>query len=132
MNKREKIILALSITVILAVVVSLNLNLQGAQGAAPGGMLTMVATSSTIDATSASRVAFASSTDCTSRVITVPVGGGIRISFADLPGITLSATVGHIQAASTTVTYDAGLYGCGQLTVWGEGDLQVTEFRGFR
>ena len=132
MTTREKILGTILITVILAVVVSLNLNLQEAQGEAPGGMMTMVATSSTIDATNASRVAFASSTDCVSRVVTVPAGGGIMIKFADWAGITLSATVGHMQAASTTEMYDAGLYGCGQMTVWGEGDLQVTEFRGFR
>src|SRR3990167_10416426 len=99
MTNREKLLGIGIIALILFAALSLNQNLQVAQGGAPGGMQTILATSSTITATSASMVAFATSTDCASRVITVPPNGGIRIHFADQAGITLSATVGHIQAA---------------------------------
>ncbi len=102
------------------------------KGSAPTGYATQISTSSTITLSGTSGVAFASSTDCTNRVVTVPPAGGARINFGDNAGIVPSATVGHMQAASTTVYYDSGLYGCGQWTIYGTGAMQVTEFRGFK
>lgn len=54
---------------------------------------------------------------CHNRVVTPNTD--IRISFDQVAGhgsSTLSATIGHIQTGSTTVTYDSALYGCGQMT----------------
>ena len=138
MTNRKKIIVALSITAILGLIVSLNLNLQEVKGSAPSGYETFVATSSTITVANAARVAFATSTGCTSRVVTVLTQNtAVMAKFADHSSITLSATAGHRLANSSTtpITLDAGLYGCGQMTVFAESGtvtLQVSEFRGFR
>lgn len=61
---------------------------------------------------------FATSTQCTSRVITTN-GNAINISFDSLSSTSPSATSGHYQAASTTVAYDAGIYGCGLWSAYG-------------
>lgn len=58
---------------------------------------------------------------CHSRVITTS-SQGIRLSFGDTAGFgstTLSNTVGHYQAASTSVVYDSALYGCGLMSAIG-------------
>lgn len=59
--------------------------------------------------------AFATSTNCTSRTISTKTAP-IVLSFVD--GATSSPIRGHIQAASTTVNYDAELYGCGRVTAY--------------
>lgn len=54
---------------------------------------------------------------CLNRVVTTQ-GQEIKVLFGDAIGLTatsVSATVGHLQAASTTVSYDSGLYGCGKM-----------------
>lgn len=55
---------------------------------------------------------------CAARVISTDYQP-IRISFASLSSTTLSTSVGVYQAASTTVAYDASIYGCGYVTVRG-------------
>lgn len=73
-----------------------------------------------------------SSAVCHSRVVTTEQA--IRISFDEVAGFsstTLSATVGHSQAASTTVVYDAALYGCGWMTaksVSATGTITISSF----
>ena len=71
---------------------------------------------------------------CASRVIST-ASSSIMLSFGST---TPSASRGHWQAASTTERYDAGLYGCGQWTVFGfpitgtavtASTFSVTEFR---
>lgn len=80
---------------------------------------------------------FSKGTDCDGRAITVPGGAGIMISFSDslsrpqnISSTTLSASIGHYQAGSTTVMYDSGLYGCGRVTAWAWSSttLTVSEF----
>ena len=55
---------------------------------------------------------------CMSRIISTQ-GYPIMISFGSVSSTTLSTSVGHLQAASTTAEYDGGAYGCGYLTVRG-------------
>ena len=58
-----------------------------------------------------------SSPTCHNRVVST--NHDIRLSFDQVTGhgsSTLSATVGHIQLASTSVSYDSALFGCGQMT----------------
>lgn len=70
---------------------------------------------------------------CKSRVVTTN-NNGINLSFGDatlFSSTTLTATKGHYQAASTTVVYDSGLYGCGRMTALGliaSGTVTVSEF----
>lgn len=65
---------------------------------------------------------------CGSRVISTG-GQFIRFSLGELSpytiaSTTVSATIGFIQPASTTVVYDAALYGCGEW--WAYGDTAST------
>lgn len=112
-----------------------------AESSAPPGMQTIWATSSIIAlSNTASRNLFASST-CISRTITTS-STPIRIKFGDHANFNLSANNGHLQAASTTVTYDGAAYGCGLWTGFTVQDSDtlgdpaegaaITEFGGFR
>lgn len=72
---------------------------------------------------------FDENSNCSSRVIST-TAQAIMLSFDEplsLPaGIgnvsssTVSGSVGHIQLASTTVAYDGGLYGCGNVYAYGQ------------
>lgn len=68
---------------------------------------------------------------CASRIITT-AGQPIMLSFGTVSSTTLSATYGHLQAASTTIAYDASIYGCGYMTAYGYNastSITVTETR---
>lgn len=63
---------------------------------------------------------FAASVSCGSRVIRTQ-GQEIYLLFADpvngdLASTTLSSTAGFLQASSTTIAYDASVFGCGRMT----------------
>ena len=67
---------------------------------------------------------FSSKASCSSRVISTTDGLGqaIQILFGDpvngdISSTSISEVVGHLQAGSTTVMYDSGLYGCGRWIV---------------
>lgn len=71
---------------------------------------------------------FADVPDCKSRVVTT-LGQPIRISFDDATGFgstTIGSNVGHLQAASTTVAYESGIYGCGRFTAWAPASSTIT------
>lgn len=75
---------------------------------------------------------FAANTACKSRVVTTDGTSAIRISFTAIPtsgnvgSTTVGATVGHIQLASTTVSYDSGIYGCGTWNAWAWASTTLT------
>lgn len=114
--------------------------LPKAQGSAPLGYATIWATSSndTLIVTQANTL-FATSTGCTSRIIStrwLP----IAIKFGDHAAFDLTqGNSGAIQASSTVVAYDSGLYGCGLWTAVAVSSasttatgITVTEFQGFK
>lgn len=70
---------------------------------------------------------FADAADCKARIITTN-NGAIWLSFDDdyLASTTLAAGVGHYQAASTTVAYESGIYGCGRTTAFSVASGTVT------
>ena len=69
---------------------------------------------------------FTNKTSCTSRIISTTDGTNQNIQLifedpsrgTDISSTTLTAVVGHLQSGSTTVMYDAGLYGCGRWTAF--------------
>lgn len=78
---------------------------------------------------------FAANDTCKARVVTTRGDSAIMLSFGDktngdFSSTTLSAGIGHLQAASTTVVYDSGLYGCGRWTAyaWVSSTISVSEF----
>lgn len=97
--------------------------------ATPGIPATLATSSISVVGTTASRV-FATST-CTSRIITT-AAKPVMLTFSDLNGYTPTGAFGHLQAASTTVSYDSGLYGCDAVKIFGfdsNTTITVSEFR---
>lgn len=93
-------------------------------------------TTTTVGTTPVTLFADQSNAVCHSRVVTTQ-GLGINISFGEVlvansttswtfSSSSLSNSVGHWQAPSTTVAYDAGLYGCGRMTARATGNTPVT------
>lgn len=111
---------------------------QIAQAAAPIGIPASVATTSTsvIGPTVAiNNLRMGSTTNetylqCASRIISTS-NSAIMLAFSSAASTSLSGTVGNWQAASTTVAYDSGLYGCGYWTVYAYATttLTITETR---
>lgn len=68
-------------------------------------------------------------TTCAARIVTSGVGS-ISLAFNDN---VLAGNPGHQQAASTTVSYDGSIYGCGRMRVRGNvtpaGTITITETR---
>ncbi len=135
----KKIIL---ISVTVAILISFGVYIARKQsfGSAPAGMKTIVA-SSTVKAIvgpQAPTAIFSATVDCTSRVITT-YANPIMLTFAtstDLDQtVKPTAIFGHYQAASTTVAYDSGLYGCDLWQAYGytaTDTISISEFKGFR
>jgi hypothetical protein len=59
---------------------------------------------------------FAKNSGCAVRIVTT-LANPIMLSFTST--LTPNATTGHLQTASTTVAYENGIYGCGQLSAYG-------------
>lgn len=89
------------------------------RGSAPDGVPATVATSTVSQTVTAgtAELLFATSSDCAARIIGT-AGGAIRLTFSDTLGARPTALAGHVQAASTTVAYDSGLYGCHAIWVY--------------
>ncbi len=91
----------------------------------PGGRATgYIATTTSVGPGNATQL-FAQDNACSSRVVTT-VAQPVMLSFfdptnGDLSSTTLSGTKGFLQAASTTVAYDSGIYGCGRMFAYGFG-----------
>lgn len=108
--------------------------IQPAFASAPSGQPAYVATSSakTLGPTiGLNGYLFGTSTisetryNCSARVITT-TAQPIMLSFSTQSSTTLSGMIGHLQAASTTIVYDSGTYGCGYWTGYAFGTTTVT------
>lgn len=95
-----------------------------AESSSPQGTMTLVASStkkSTVGSTSPVTL-FSRNDGCTSRIITT-YSKPIMLTFATSTDLdeTVEPTgqFGHLQGASTTVSYDSGIYGCGVWQAYG-------------
>lgn len=86
-------------------------------GEAPSGLQATVATSSNPVVNTTASLVVASST-CAARIISTTGTSGIMISFADTSAGAPNGLYGHYQAASSTVAYNSGLYGCGAVRIY--------------
>ena len=101
-----------------------------ANASAPSGLQATIATSSFQGVViNTAELVFATSS-CSSRTITTG-DTNVRLVFSDVLGQRPTGTNGHLQVASTTVTYDSGLYGCDAVWVYpyGTATLTLTEAR---
>mgnify|MGYP001612020141 FL=1 len=119
-----------------------GVNTNRVLGGAANGLPAVIATSSqpTVGTTAVALWSAGNSNgNCSSRVISTQ-GKAIMLSFGDRPNYpagnrattTVSGTLGFLQAASTTVTYDASVYGCGSVSAYGfdsSTTITIAEFR---
>ena len=111
---------SLVLAVLLLVSVFVTYRTPVANGAQYPGLAARIATTSNPTVTNSSTLVFATTTSvqCSSRTITT-YASPIMITFADVAGNGgPTGTFGHLQPASTTVTYDSGLVGCGALRIY--------------
>lgn len=111
-----KIILASAAIVLTLLVLIGYTEYQTAHASAPSGLQATIATTSnpTVNTTAALVIATSS---CSARIITT-YASPIMITFSDVQGSIPTGLFGHLQAASTSIAYDSGLYGCGAVRIY--------------
>jgi len=121
-NNITKLAIIVLCTLMAFFAFSLVMETRIASASAPSGLTASqrVATSTQVGPGNATKV-FSASPNCASRLIRTQ-GTDIYILFADptngdLASTTLSGVASFTQAASTTVSYDGGLYGCGAVYI---------------
>ena len=82
-----------------------------AAASSPPGLPATVATSSQA-AVSTTAIPLIATSTCSARIITT-FASPVMLTFSDYANQTPTGVFGHLQAASTTVAYDSGQYGCG-------------------
>ena len=91
---------------------------QSASASAPSGLPATMATTSNVTMPAVTVVTVAATSSCTATVVQTGVSA-VMLQFGDRNGAALSGTNGTaLQAASTTVAYDSGLYGCGKIRAY--------------
>jgi hypothetical protein len=131
MNVLTKTLITVLVIVALSVVAVVTQTAFTAQGAAPSGLPAVVGTSTTQHLVAATpTLVFPTSTNCAARVITT-ASSSIQISFSDKQSLVPGVTAGHMQAGSTTVAYDSGLYGCDAVRIysWTAQKITIQESR---
>lgn len=123
MVKKETRYLAVMILFILGVVFFGWQNLKPSFASAPSGLPATVGTSTQYTLLAGTAGTLVASSSCTSRVVSTQ-SSGILLTFDDRYTPTLG--VGFWQGASTSVAYDGGLYGCGQMKAISAGAQVIT------
>jgi len=124
LTKTQTIAFILAVVLVCGLVASIVKSTRTAYGAAPSGLIATVASTSQSAVSATAITLFATST-CTSRTIST-LGAPIMLTFSDITGQTPTASLGFVQGASTTVTYDAELYGCGRVRAYSFGSQSIT------
>ena len=119
----KQLALNLGMTLVLATVVAFSvIRVAPVFASAPSGLPSTVATTSQIlvgPGVGMEKILFATSTNCASRIISSVVSP-LMLQFTLAFGSTTlpNGTSGHLQAASTTIAYDSGLYGCNAVVAY--------------
>ena len=131
MTLKQSLPYILAFAVILAAAYFVGVFTSRVDAAAPGGVpaTQLVATTTTVGPQQKITV-FSMNNTCAARIVRTQ-GVGIFLVFADptngdLASTTLNTTAGFFQSASTTVAYDAGLYGCGRMVGYAEASTTIT------
>ena len=112
--------------VMIGIAIILLFQPDSTNASAPAGAQAPVATSSAITMPANSAVAIAATSSCAARIITTS-GQAVMLTFSSRSGQAApTGSYGHIQAASTTVAYDSGLYGCDLLRAYSFGAQALT------
>ena len=128
-TKDLKIIAAVIAVGLLCSLVVLN-EAKIASASAPSGLPATVYSAGTTSVGTTDVQLAATTTMCAARIVSTQ-GSNVMLGFSALNGSTTSAIYGIEQLASTTVAYDSGLYGCGQLSAYSFSTAVVTEVTTF-
>lgn len=107
----------------LSLIIVFSSKEQQLKGAPTGLYSTLAVATTTAVGPQQVKTIFSSNTQCTSRVVGT-AGQAVMLTFGDpvngdVSSTTLTSMVGHWQGASTTVSYDAEIYGCGRWSAFG-------------
>lgn len=107
------------VALVLAVfaLVNFSAEMYRADAATPPGLKADIATSSRVAVGTTVALLSATSTNCSARIVSTG-GSAVRLGFTNKFGTTTNGTTGLEQAASTTVAYDASIYGCDSVTAY--------------
>lgn len=115
--KTQKLYLLPIIVSLAVLIVGLYMSiLNKAYGDAPSGLQATVATSTLGYPVGVSQTVLFATSTCNARIITTRTQP-VMLTFTDVQGTVPTATTGHLQAASTTVAYNSGQYGCNTVRV---------------
>lgn len=121
----------LSIAFLAIAFFALSFNLTSSvHASAPSGLPATQAIATTTVIGPQNNVTVLSSDNCSARIIST-VGTPIQLLMADptngdLSSTTLNGKNGLVQAASTTVIYDSGVFGCGKIIGYAAASTTIT------
>ena len=108
----QKLTIAVFASVIIAAAIVLLFQAHKADASAPAGARASIATSSAVTMPAITVVMIAASSSCAATIVQTGASA-LTLQFGDRKGSTLTGFNGTaLQAASSTVVYDSGLYGC--------------------
>ena len=94
-------------------------------GSAPNGVQATIASSTNVSFVAATAKVAIATSSCTARIIST-TNSAIMITFSDYNNTAPTGILGVWQAASTTVGYDSGIYGCGLVKIFSYTTAPVT------
>lgn len=98
---------------------------QSVSASAPSGLPATIATSSTITLPANTATLLVATSSCSARIITAS-STAIYLTFSDYAGQSPSPSIYHAyQAASSTVVYDSGEFGCGLVKAWSQTSVRI-------
>lgn len=121
MNKllNIKYVLPLFVLAVILAIMYLSSTFQ-VKAATQPGIAAFVATSSNITLPAATAISVFATSTCAARIVSTQVMP-VMLTFSDITNQSPTGSFGLLQAASTTVAYDASLYGCGLVKIVGGG-----------
>lgn len=96
-------------------------------GSAMGGFAATVATTSVSAIAAGGINTLVATSTCSATIITAQTA--IMLTFSDYVGQSPTGLFGVLQAASTTIAYDSGLYGCGLIKAFSYAAQSLTVTR---
>lgn len=129
MTFTQKTFVSFVVALILSALIAISFGTLITHASSPPGLPATIATTSPMAVTTTPSLVMATSS-CSARIITT-TASPIMIGFSDIQGFLPSGTQGHLQAASSTVAYDSGQYGCGAVRVYSfvAGQITISESR---
>ncbi len=102
----------------IAIAASIGSVMKFASASAPPGAPAVVNSMASTSVNTPTVTQIAATSTCTARTISTSGASAVMLGFSAFQGTTTTGSFGMYQAASTTVTYDSGQFGCGQISAF--------------